>query len=351
MNSGKTKSLPVMVLFLAFIITSCSKSTLLSDCPDCGQTVSVRASECPHCGAPLSQDVSLNILDRASWIPEFDGNPNGDPVRLKFSYDYVYPDALSTADFEAINRLSTVRSLWLERSAFHSYTLSPLTTNYSLLQLSFFDCSLTDEDIKQIALIPNLISVRFSVCDFPAKSLGELMNSKSLREIAVSGADSSHLQVHEDWDVELDLQALVRLSTMKTVKELDFENCIFPSHWDSVFSDGFTNLVKVSLRDCNLTEDDVREMLKERNQNTLGGIDWQHSFVQLGDPDVEYDWDQTAHNIIQADIEGHSNWWAWFLGVLVLGAIGIGWRRLKLRTKPSYSIVEQISDLKEETSA
>ena len=105
------KSLPMMFLLLVFIVSGCSKSTSLSDCPDCGQTVSVRAAECPHCGGPLSQDVTLNIVDRA-WSSDVD--PDGNPVRLTFQLTSHYPDPpdpLTTADFEGINRLLTVRAL------------------------------------------------------------------------------------------------------------------------------------------------------------------------------------------------------------------------------------------------
>gem|GEM_PF-6848683 len=68
------------------------------------------------------------------------------------------------------------------------------------------------------------------------------------------------------------------------------------------------------------------------------------------DREYRYDWDQAAISIVGADIEGHSNWWAWFLGVLVVDGISVGWWRMKLRTKTSDSIEEQIGDLNEESS-
>ncbi|MCS5643074.1 MAG: hypothetical protein NZ807_07395, partial [Dehalococcoidia bacterium] len=180
-------------------------------------------------------------------------------------------------------------------------------------------------------------------CDFVPQSLAELSNSKSLRVIDIDGGD-------DNGKVELNLSILKKLSHIRTIARMNFEECIFPSYWAPAFTDGFSNLVIVFETDCNLTEDDVREMLKERKQNNLGGIDWEHDFVEVGDTDVVYDWDQSAGSIIQADIDGHSNWWAWFLGVFVVGGISVGWWRIKLRTKTSDSIEEQISDLNEESS-
>ena len=91
-------------------------------------------------------------------------------------------------------------------------------------------------------------------------------------------------------------------------------------------------------------------MLIDREGNNLGGINWYHNHVIVVESENRYDWDQTAYSIIDADVEGHFNWWAWLLGVFVVGGVIVGWWRIKLRTKTSDSIEEQISDLNEESS-
>gem|GEM_PF-5144016 len=150
--------------------------------------------------------------------------------------------------------------------------MSPLTTNNSLIQLTFDECSLSIDDFRQIARIPNLIRVLFLDCDFFPQSLAELSNSKSLRDIDIKGGD-------DNGKVKLNLSILKKLSHIRTIASMEFEECISPSYWEPAFTDGFQNLVDVNLSDCNLTDEEVREMLIKREGNNLGGIDWAHNYI------------------------------------------------------------------------
>ena len=317
--------LRICVLF-AIIISGCSKSTSLTDCPDCGEMVSMRASDCPHCGGPLPQDVTLNIADRSiPYVSEFD--PDGNPVKLSYS-----DDALTTADIEGITRLSTVRAVWFFKNTIDPYTsLAPLETNKSIICLHFSgEVSLSADQFRSIAKMPNLTTLHLWGCIFDPQDLKELSNSESLQYIWIKASDLSNRD--QGIKIELDSRTLSELSHLPSLIHLQLRDFIFPSDWVTAFTDGFKNIAQVDLPNCNLSDEDVREMLKERVRKNHGGIDWSHNWRYLVPHEsrlaqTDYEW---PSDIIEADVKGHFNWWAWILAVIVAGG---GYWRFKLKRK------------------
>jgi hypothetical protein len=53
------------------ISTSVQSNTKLVSCPDCGDTVSKRATECPHCGAPFLAQEFNSLMYKSGGVPHY----------------------------------------------------------------------------------------------------------------------------------------------------------------------------------------------------------------------------------------------------------------------------------------
>ena len=324
------KSLPILFLLLVCIVTGCSKSTSLSDCPDCGQTVSVRASECPHCGAPVEFINEGNIRNKGLVLRE---DPDGEVLSITLKYDKIY-----TKEMQEISSLPKLMRLTIFGRALKT-TLNPLENMESLLDVALFECDLSQSDFMALSKIPNLRELKLYDCKFLAhNTIESLITCKELRFLSISNPSS-----------KIELRTLRALSAIPNLETLDLEECQLPYGFDAeLFRSGFLDLYGLWIKDCNVSLEDVEKILADREANGLnhfsGYFNMQHygKFRPGGDASVS--------DLLRQAEEGTQSWWIWCIALLVGSSLGVGWWRIKLRTKTSDSIEEQISDLNEESS-
>ena len=148
---------------------------------------------------------------------------------------------------------------------------------------------------------------------------------------------------------KIELRTLRALSAIPNLETLDLEECQLPYGFDAeLFRSGFLDLYGLWIKDCNVSLEDVEKILADREANGLnhfsGYFNMQHygKFRPRGDASVS--------DLLRQAEEGTQSWWIWCIALLVGSSLGVGWWRIKLRTKTSDSIEEQISDLNEESS-